>query len=189
VVLTAEGVGGDPPLELRPGAGPDRHPRAARAPRYRRDLQVWTDPEDAGVLVLGRGLAGRREVAFEVNPARRGRGLGRQLVTATRHLVPAGEVLFAQWTQVGGFASLPARSGEPGGRVEARAGPGSAARSGPRRQQLGGEGVEVDLLAQADAVCLDGLGRPRSLRNGLAARTRNSGSTRFKRQETSATDH
>jgi GNAT superfamily N-acetyltransferase len=37
-------------------------------------------------------------VAFEVNPARRGRGLGRQLVTAARHLVPAGEVLFAQWT-------------------------------------------------------------------------------------------
>ena len=105
VVLAAEAVGGDPPLALRSGADPDRYPRAARALRYRRDLQVWTDPEDAGVLVLGRGLAGRREVAFEVDPARRGRGLGRLLVTAARHLVPAGEVLFAQVTP-GNAASL-----------------------------------------------------------------------------------
>ena len=105
VVLAAEAVGGDPPLALRSGADPDRYPRAARALRYRRDLQVWTDPEDAGVLVLGRGLAGRREVAFEVDPARRGRGLGRLLVAAARHLVPAGGVLFAQVTP-GNAASL-----------------------------------------------------------------------------------
>jgi GNAT superfamily N-acetyltransferase len=103
VVLAAEGVGGDPPLELRPGAG--RHPRAARAQRYRRDLQVWTDPDGAGVLVLGRGLAGRREVAFEVDPGRRDRGLGRLLVAAARHLVPHGEVLFAQ-VAPGNAASL-----------------------------------------------------------------------------------
>jgi GNAT superfamily N-acetyltransferase len=105
VVLAAEGVGGDPPLELRPGAGPDRHPRAARAARYRDRLQVWTDPEGAGVLVLGRGLAGRREVSFEVDPARRNRGLGRLLVAAARHLTPPGEVLFAQ-VAPGNAASL-----------------------------------------------------------------------------------
>ncbi|HSK37961.1 MAG TPA: hypothetical protein VLA80_14615 [Actinomycetota bacterium] len=64
VVLAAQGIAGDPPLELRPGAGPARRPRAARAQRYRGDLQVWTDPDGAGVLVLGRGLAGRREVLF-----------------------------------------------------------------------------------------------------------------------------
>jgi hypothetical protein len=58
VVLAAEGVGGDPPLELRPVPGPGRHPRAARAARYRGDLQVWTDPEGAGVVVLGRGWPG-----------------------------------------------------------------------------------------------------------------------------------
>jgi GNAT superfamily N-acetyltransferase len=98
-------VGGDPPLELRPGADPDRHPRTARAQRYRGDLQVWTDPGGAGVLLLGRGLAGRREVAFEVDPARRNRGLGRLLVAAARHLVPPGEVLFAQVTP-GNAASL-----------------------------------------------------------------------------------
>ena len=105
VVLAAEGVGGDPPLELRPVAGPDRHPRAARAARFRGDLQVWTDADGAGVVVLGRGLAGRREVSFEVDPARRDRGLGRLLVAAARHLTPPSEMLFAQVTP-GNAASL-----------------------------------------------------------------------------------
>jgi hypothetical protein len=45
------------------------------------------------VLVLGRGLAGRREVAFEVDPTRRNRGLGRSLVAAGFQPVGA-EVLF-----------------------------------------------------------------------------------------------
>jgi GNAT superfamily N-acetyltransferase len=105
VVLAAEGLGGDPPLGLRPVEDPGRHPRAARARRYRRELRVWTDPDGAGVLVLGRGLAGRREVAFEVDPARRNRGLGRLLVAAARHLTPAGEPLFAQ-VSPGNAASL-----------------------------------------------------------------------------------
>jgi GNAT superfamily N-acetyltransferase len=96
VVLAAGGLGGAPPLELRPGADPARHPRAARALRYRGDLEVWTDRDGAGVLVLGRGLAGRRELAFEVDPARRNRGLGRLLAAAARHLTPPGEPLFAQ---------------------------------------------------------------------------------------------
>jgi GNAT superfamily N-acetyltransferase len=105
VVLAARGLGGEPPLELRAGVDPDRHPRAARAARYRRDLRVWTDQDGAGVLVLGRGLAGRREVAFEVDPARRNRGLGRLLVTCARHLIPPGEPLFAQ-VSPGNAASL-----------------------------------------------------------------------------------
>jgi hypothetical protein len=105
VVLAARGLGGDPPLELRAGVDPDRHTRAARASRYRGGLEVWTAPDGAGVLVLGRGLAGRREVAFEVDPARRNRGLGRLLVAAARHLTPPGEPLFAQ-VAPGNAASL-----------------------------------------------------------------------------------
>ncbi|HEX2372949.1 MAG TPA: GNAT family N-acetyltransferase [Actinomycetota bacterium] len=105
VVLAAGGLGGAPPLELKPVADPGRHPRAARASRYRRDLRVWTDPDGAGLLVLGRGLAGRREVAFEVDPSRRNRGLGRLLVAAARHLTPPDEPLFAQ-VAPGNAASL-----------------------------------------------------------------------------------
>lgn len=105
MVLAAGGLGGSPPLELTPGVDLDRHERVARALRYRSDLQVWTAEGDAGVLVLGRGLAGRREVAFEVDPARRNRGLGRSLVAAARHLTPPGEPLFAQ-VAPGNAASL-----------------------------------------------------------------------------------
>jgi GNAT superfamily N-acetyltransferase len=105
VVLAAAGLGGTPPLELRAGVDPGRHPRVARALRYRDELAVWTDPEGLGVLVLGRGLAGRREVAFEVDPAARNRGLGRLLVAAARHLTPPGEPLFAQ-VAPGNAASL-----------------------------------------------------------------------------------
>jgi GNAT superfamily N-acetyltransferase len=105
VVLAAEGLGGTPPLELVPAAGLDRHQRVARSLRYRDDLRVWTAQEGAGVLVLGRGLAGRREVAFEVDPGWRNRGLGRSLVAAARHLTPPGEPLFAQ-VAPGNVASL-----------------------------------------------------------------------------------
>jgi GNAT superfamily N-acetyltransferase len=105
VVLAAGGLSGAPPLELRPGVDPDRHPRAARALRYRGGLEVWTDREGAGVLVVGRGLAGRRELSFEVDPAARNRGLGRLLVAAARHLTPPGEPLFAQ-VSPGNAASL-----------------------------------------------------------------------------------
>lgn len=70
------------------------HPRVRRARRYRDDVSVWC--VDGGVLVIGRGLAGRWEVAIEVDPARRGRGLGRSLARAARHLVPDGRPAWAQ---------------------------------------------------------------------------------------------
>jgi L-amino acid N-acyltransferase YncA len=48
------------------------------------------------VLLLGRGVAGRWEVAVEVDPDRRGRGLGAELAVAARRLVPGGAALWAQ---------------------------------------------------------------------------------------------
>src|SRR5699024_10062331 len=81
------------------------HPRVVRALRYRDDVRVWRTPDGAGRLIVGRGLAGRWETAFEVEPLARGRGLGRRLAAAAPALVPAGEPVWAQ-VAPGNAASL-----------------------------------------------------------------------------------
>lgn len=81
------------------------HARVARAQAFRDDVRVLADAGAHGTVILGRGLAGRWEVAFEVDPAHRGRGLGRALAAAARHHVPDTEPLFAQ-TAPGNVASL-----------------------------------------------------------------------------------
>ncbi|SDK58580.1 GNAT family N-acetyltransferase [Nonomuraea jiangxiensis] len=82
---------GPPPLPLEEVTGSD-HPRVARALRYRDSVRVWTGR--GGLISVGRGVAGRWEVAVEVEPGHRGRGVGRALAGAARHLV--GEPLWAQ---------------------------------------------------------------------------------------------
>ncbi|HEX2141695.1 MAG TPA: GNAT family N-acetyltransferase [Candidatus Limnocylindria bacterium] len=72
------------------------HARVERAQRYRSDVQVYRSDDGHGLVILGRGLADRWEVSIEVEPASRGRGLGRELAVAAASLVPAGEPLFAQ---------------------------------------------------------------------------------------------
>jgi GNAT superfamily N-acetyltransferase len=81
------------------------HPRVARASRYREDVRVFVTADRAGVLVLGRGVGGRYEMAFEVEPSARGRGLGRQLAACAPALVPEGEAVWAQ-VHPGNAASL-----------------------------------------------------------------------------------
>jgi GNAT superfamily N-acetyltransferase len=83
------------------------HPRVQRALRYREDVRVWQTPDGSGHVLLGRGLAGRWEVAFEVEPAARGHGLGRRLAEAASSLAPSGEPVFAQ-VSPGNAASLKA---------------------------------------------------------------------------------
>lgn len=72
------------------------HPRVRRAAAYRHEPATYADPSGAGVVIVGRGLAGRWEVAFEVSPDARGRGLGRKLAATAVTLRPDGEPLFAQ---------------------------------------------------------------------------------------------
>lgn len=72
------------------------HPRVVRALRYRDDVRVWRTPDATGHVLVGRGLAGRWETAFEVEPTARGRGLGRRLAGAAAGLVPPGEPVWAQ---------------------------------------------------------------------------------------------
>ena len=76
-----------------------------RAERHREDVSVYSDPDETAVVVLGSGLAGRREISLDVEEAARGRGLGRRLVLAARTLVPEEEFVFAQ-VAPGNAASL-----------------------------------------------------------------------------------
>jgi GNAT superfamily N-acetyltransferase len=92
-MLVASPLPGEPPLPLHEIAHGD-HPRIAYARRRRAEVRAWET--DGGVLVTGRGIAGRLEVSVEVDEDIRHRGLGRALVTAARHLT--AEPLWAQVT-------------------------------------------------------------------------------------------
>jgi GNAT superfamily N-acetyltransferase len=89
-----------PPPAAGPGlplvAAEVDHPRVRRAQRHRTDVRVWSSPDRAGLLTLGRGVAGRWETSMEVDPAVRGRGLGTALAAAAPALVPDGGPLWAQ---------------------------------------------------------------------------------------------
>ncbi|OXY90832.1 GNAT family N-acetyltransferase [Streptomyces diastatochromogenes] len=91
VMVVGSPLPGRPALALREIADPS-HPRVVSSRLRRDDVRVWA--ADGGVLVLGRGVAGRLEAAVEVDDAVRHRGLGRALVTAARQL--AGEPVWAQ---------------------------------------------------------------------------------------------
>jgi GNAT superfamily N-acetyltransferase len=84
---------GPPSIALDPVSAAD-HPRVALALRCRDDVRVWAVP--GGIVTLGRGVAGRWEVSVEVDPGYRGKGLGRDLVAAARHLLPEGTPVWAQ---------------------------------------------------------------------------------------------
>ncbi len=72
------------------------HPRVRRALLHRSDVRIWTTPDGAGLLTLGRGVAHRWEVSLEVDPSARGRGLGTALAAAAPGLAAVGEPLWAQ---------------------------------------------------------------------------------------------
>jgi GNAT superfamily N-acetyltransferase len=73
------------------------HPRVERAWRYRDDVRVYGDAY-GGLVLTGRGLAGRLECAIEVPEESRRKGHGRRLATAARALVPPDTHLWAQVT-------------------------------------------------------------------------------------------
>jgi GNAT superfamily N-acetyltransferase len=103
VVLAADPHGHDgPPLREQPELA--THPRVQRATRYRTDVRLYSDLEQRGVVILGRGLAGRWEVSIEVDPEYRAQGVGRLLASAARDLQDEMP-LFAQ-VSPGNTASL-----------------------------------------------------------------------------------
>ena len=93
MLTAAAALPGPPELPLTQVDGGE-HPRVRRARRYRDELAVWAG--DGVVVLIGRGVAGRQEVAVEVDPGRRNEGIGRRAARAARHLIPAGGPLWAQ---------------------------------------------------------------------------------------------
>ncbi|MER6673473.1 GNAT family N-acetyltransferase [Streptomyces sp. NPDC000983] len=92
VMLTGAPLPGGPGPDLREIHDP-AHPRVVSSRARRDEVRVWT--VDGAVLVLGRGVAGRLEVAVEVPEEVRQRGLGRELLRAARRL-SGGEPVWAQ---------------------------------------------------------------------------------------------
>ena len=106
VVLAARAVAAAPfPETLREIAPNVARGRVARALVYRTDVRAWESADGNGLLVVGRGLAGRWEASFEVSQAARGRGLGRTLAAMSMLAVPRGERVFLQ-VAPGNVASL-----------------------------------------------------------------------------------
>jgi GNAT superfamily N-acetyltransferase len=105
LLLAALGRTGPPSLAVQSLPDAADHPRVRRSLRYRRDMRVYGSEGADGLLVVGRGLAGRWEAAFEVAPEARGQGLGRALAAAALHLIEPDQPLFMQ-VAVGNAASL-----------------------------------------------------------------------------------
>ncbi|WP_107081841.1 GNAT family N-acetyltransferase [Streptomyces sp. SBT349] len=94
MVTVAPPLPGPPGLPLREIDPDPGNARVGRAVLFRDDVRVWAT--DGGILVIGRGVARRWEVALQVDDEARGRGLGRALARAARHLVPEHTPLWAQ---------------------------------------------------------------------------------------------
>lgn len=94
VVLARRGGGGSTRDVVRTNDH-DRHPRVQRAAEHRRDVAVYGNAD--GVVILGRGLAGRRELSVELfEPAAASAGAGRWLIAAGLAHVPPREWCWAQ---------------------------------------------------------------------------------------------
>jgi hypothetical protein len=72
------------------------HPRIDRARRWRREVGGYEDARGRGLVLLGRGLAGRLELSVEVDPGQRDRGLARELVAAALAAAAPDEPVYAQ---------------------------------------------------------------------------------------------
>ncbi|MFI6345586.1 hypothetical protein [Streptomyces sp. NPDC050560] len=71
----------------------EQHPRVRHARSIRGDVTVYGD--ERGLVTLGKGVAGRREISVELDGPQGGTGVGRGLLRDALTLVPEGEPLFA----------------------------------------------------------------------------------------------
>jgi len=59
-------------------------------------VRAYESADGRGVVVLGRGITGRWEIAFEVDDTARGAGFGRALAASGVRLLPEGTPVWAQ---------------------------------------------------------------------------------------------
>ena len=71
----------------------------------RQNIELYSDRYGQSVLILGDGLAGRRELSVQVPASQRRAGTGQRLVQSALALTPPGKPLFAQ-VEAGNAASL-----------------------------------------------------------------------------------
>jgi hypothetical protein len=88
VMMFTRGTG-KPNLPVRTDL--DDHPRVQYARQYRSDVVVYGDAR--GLVTIGNGLGGRRELSVEATAHNRGHGTA--LIAEAVGLVPEGELLFA----------------------------------------------------------------------------------------------
>jgi hypothetical protein len=71
----------------------DDHPRVRHARNLRADVAVFGD--ESGLVTIGEGLAGRREMSIELFDTTSPGGSGRRLIEAALGMIPVGEPMFA----------------------------------------------------------------------------------------------
>lgn len=88
VMLVARGTGRS---TWQPRTDLDAHSRVQYARQYRSDVVVYGD--ERGLITIGAGLGGRREMSVEA--LAHNKGLGTELISEALGLVPEGGLLFA----------------------------------------------------------------------------------------------
>jgi GNAT superfamily N-acetyltransferase len=98
MLMAGRGTGrtGEPPrLVARPDLA--THPRAAFAARIRDRVRPmgYADRRRGALALISCGIAGLTELSFELEPQRRGRGGGSELVRDALTAIPAGQLVMA----------------------------------------------------------------------------------------------
>jgi GNAT superfamily N-acetyltransferase len=96
VTLARLGGGDSGSTWLEATTTPPDNERVRRANRLRTDVRFYRPRDGQAIVTLGKGLAGRCELAMEIDDEEaRNRGVGRRLVEAAVGLVPSDESVFA----------------------------------------------------------------------------------------------
>jgi len=95
IVLAHDG-GGESPFLIVPRDDLNQHQTVVRAGRFRTDIFVYSDDEQRGLVIIGRGLGDRWEMAVEVDPQHRRPGVAPHLMLSGVARIPLGGLVFGR---------------------------------------------------------------------------------------------